>query len=172
MNAVKHVVWTNHNVDYDMWAQNLKTEDPDTYGDMTEEEMLNAIDAQIHDALLAERENLNIQLNRPILVIADIGRWNGRSSGYAEIKSGNIKDCLQTGCEYATFYVDGNGDLRCEAYHHDGTNHYLFRVYKDTATDTQIENLKWKIYCSSATRRNITSITSRLGVEIAKVYGW
>ena len=43
-----------------------------------------------------ERVNLDIHLNENILIIADIGRWNGRFSGYKEISSGNIKDCLYT----------------------------------------------------------------------------
>ena len=31
-----------------------------------------------------ERVNLNIQLDQPILVIADLGLWNGRRPGYQE----------------------------------------------------------------------------------------
>ena len=38
-----------------------------------------------------ERVNLNIQLDQPILVIADLGLWNGRRTGYQEISSGNIR---------------------------------------------------------------------------------
>ena len=41
-----------------------------------------------------ERVNLNVQLSQPIIVIGDIGRWNGRVSGYKMIDSGNIKDCF------------------------------------------------------------------------------
>ena len=37
-----------------------------------------------------ERENLDIQLSQPILVIGDLGMWNGRRMGYKEIASGNI----------------------------------------------------------------------------------
>lgn len=64
------------------------------------------------------------------------------------------------------------GDLRCDASHHDGTNHYLYRVYKDGVTETQIDNLKDKIYCGKATRADITRVTRRLGDDIAKVYGF
>lgn len=46
------------------------------------------------------------------------------------------------------------------------------RVYKDTATDSQIENLKAKIYDGKATRADITRVTRRLGDEIAAVYGF
>ena len=119
-----------------------------------------------------ERANLNIQLSQPILVVADIGRWNGRYFGYKEIKSGNIKDCLYSEMDYNTWYVDKNGDLRCDAVHHDGTNHYLYRVYKSGASEAQINRLKEKIYNGTAVRADITRVTKRLGDEIGKVYGW
>ena len=64
------------------------------------------------------------------------------------------------------------GDLRADAVHHDGTNHYLYRVFKDGVTDTQIENLQVKIYNGKATRADITRVTKRLGDEIAEVYGF
>ena len=84
----------------------------------------------------------------------------------------NIKDCLYSEMDMCEWYVDKYGDLRADAVHHDGTNHYLYRVYKDTATDSQIENLKSKIYDGKATRADITRVTRRLGDEIAAVYGF
>ena len=54
----------------------------------------------------------------------------------------------------------------------DGTNHYLYRAYKDGVSDTQIENLKEKLYRGTATRADNTRITRRLGDEIARVYGF
>ncbi|MGE4353904.1 MAG: hypothetical protein AB7D36_07465, partial [Oscillospiraceae bacterium] len=41
-----------------------------------------------------ERMNLNIQLPRSIIIIADLGLLNGRFSAYKMIGSGNIRDCL------------------------------------------------------------------------------
>ena len=70
------------------------------------------------------------------------------------------------------WYVDRLGDLRCDAIHHDGTNHYLYRVYKDGVRDSQIELLKEKLYRGTATRADITRVTRRLGDDIAKVYGF
>ena len=93
-----------------------------------------------------ERRNLDIQLSQPIIVIGDLGRWNGRVTGYKMIDSGNIRDCLYADTDYAEWYVDKYGDLRADAVHHDGTNHYLYRVFKDGVTDKQIENLQDKIY--------------------------
>lgn len=122
--------------------------------------------------LYDERVNLNIQLSQPIIVIGDLGRWNGRVSGYKMIDSGNIKDCLYSDTDYTEWYVDKYGDLRADAVHHDGTNHYLYRVFKDGVTDMQIENLQDKIYNGKATRADITRVTKRLGDDIAGVYGF
>ncbi len=103
------------------------------------------------------------------------GTWDFGTAavwGTKEIESGNISDCLYTerDIDNATWYVDKNGDFRCEAIHHDGTNHYLYRVYKDGVSETQIDNLKEKLYRGTATRTDIVRITRRLGDEIAKVH--
>ena len=143
-------------------------------GELTEDERM-ALMYEINNRYLDdERVNLNIQLDQPILVIADLGLWNGRRTGYQEISSGNIRDCLYSGrdIEYATWYVDKLGDLRCDAIHHDGTNHLLYRTYKPGARDSQIDLLKEKLYYGKAVRSDITRITRRLGDEIGKVYGW
>ena len=107
-----------------------------------------------------------------ILVIGDLGLWFGRRSGYKEIPSGNIRDCLFSDTDYTTWYVDKLGDLRCDAVHHDGTNHYLYRAFKPGVTEAQMDRLKDKIYNGTATRSDITRLTMRLGDEIGKVYGW
>jgi len=173
---VRHIVWSKKNLDIeDGWREsyaefleiNKLDKDPND-----ENAIYEYMVETNHEYLNDERMNLDIQLNQPILVIADLGRWNGRFDGYKEIISGNIKDCLYTEEDYAEWYVDKNGDLRADVYHHDGTNHYLYRVYKDGVSDTQIENLKDKIYEGKATRSDITRITKRIGDEIAKVYGW
>ena len=163
----RHIIWSN-DIDYDDWREDLEEQ----YPDLSEQERMELMVEQNNDYLDDERCNLNIQLSRPILLIADIGRWDGRYPGYAEIKSGNIRDCLYSEMDYSTWYVDRLGDLRCDAVHHDGTNHYLYRAYKDGVSDTQIENLKEKIYRGIATRADITRVTRRLGDEIAHVYGF
>lgn len=167
MTKQKYVIWTN-DVDYDDWRDDLEAE----YPDMTEQQRIKVMYGTNNDYLDDERSNLNIKLNRDILVIADLGLWNGRRSGYKELNSSNIRDCLYDDGDFVTWYVDKLGDLRCDSTHHDGTNHLLYRVYKDDASNEQIENLKWKLYCGKATRKDITRVTRRLGDEIAAVYGW
>ena len=168
MEKSDHIIWSSHDLDYEDWRDDLES----YYPYMPEQERIRIMYETNDSYLDDERCNLDIQLSRPILVIADLGRWNGRVMGYKEIPSGNIKDCLYDDCDYLTWYVDRYGDFRCTAIHHDGTNHYLYRTYKDGVSEEQIENLKWKIYYGKATRADITRITRRLGDEIGKVYGW
>ena len=168
MEKTDHLIWSNYDLDYDDWKDDLEAEHPD----LSERERIDLMYQINSDYLDDERVNLNITLSRPILVIADLGLWYGRRQGYKEIESGNIRDCLYDDNDFVTWFVDKNGDLRCDSIHHDGTNHYLYRTYKDGVSEEQIENLKWKLYHGQATRKDITRITRRLGDEIGKVYGW
>lgn len=164
----RFVIWSNYDLDYDDWKDDLL----DEYPELSERERMELMYEINGDYLDDERNNLDIQLSQPILVIADLGLWYGKRMGYKEIKSGNIRDCLYSDTDYSTWYVDQLGDLRCDAIHHDGTNHYLYRVYKDDVKETQINNLLAKNYEGRATRKDITRVTRRLGDEIAAVYGW
>lgn len=171
----RHIIWSDVSLDPDDWRDDYKDfleaneldDDPNN-----EDELYQWMVETNADYLNDERMNLNIQLSQPIIVIGDLGRWNGRVMGYKMIESGNIKDCLYSDTDFTEWYVDKYGDLRADAVHHDGTNHYLYRVFKDGVSDTQIENLKDKIYMGKATRADITRITKRLGDEIAAVYGF
>lgn len=168
MTDEKHIIWSNYHLDYADWKEDLEAE----YPDLSEEERISLMYEINGEYLDDERINLDIQLSQPILMVADLGLWYGRRTGYREIQSGNIRDCLYSEMDYATWYVDRRGDLRCDAVHHDGTNHYLYRVYKDDARESQIDLLKEKLYNGTATRADITRVTRRLGDEIAKVYGF
>ncbi len=171
----RHIIWSDVNLDIDDWREGYKEflEANELDADPNDENAIYEWMCETNGEYLNdERMNLDIQMPQEILVIADLGLWNGKPMGYKEISSGNIKDCLYSDTDYTEWYVDKYGDLRADAIHHDGTNHYLYRVYKDSATETQRENLKNKLYCGKATRADITRITKRLGDEIGKVYGW
>ena len=170
MTEQKHLIWSDYNLDYEDWRADLEAE----YPELSEDERMALMHEINSDYLDDERVNLNIQLDKPILIIADLGLWHGRRMGYKEIESGNIRDCLSSDrdTDYATWYVDKLGDLRCDAVHHDGTNHLLYRTYKEGVRESQIDLLKEKLYRGTATRADITRITRRLGDEIGKVYGW
>ena len=164
----EHVIWSNYNLDYEDWRADME----EFYPNLSEDERIERMYELNNEYLDDERINLNVELENEILVIGDLGLWNGRRSGYKEIASGNIRDCLYCDCDYAEWYIDRLGDFRCTCSHHDGTNHYLYRVYKSGVTEEQKDNLKSKLYDGTATRSDITRITRRLGDDIAKVYGF
>ena len=118
-----------------------------------------------------ERENLScVEDSGELIAIADVGRWNGRVSGYKKIKS--LPDVLYSSCDYERVYVDSNGDLRKDESHHDGSNSILYRYFKDNLTEEQKENFLSKIYNGECTQKDITRYTRKAGVGIAKVFGW
>lgn len=172
----KYVIWSNRDLDIDDWRY--------AYAEFLE---INHLDMDLDDEyrifeymyetngqyLDDERANLGgVQFEMPIIIIADLGLWNGRRIGYREIRSGKIADCLYSDNDYITWYVDEYGDFRCDSAHHDGTNHYLYRAYRDDVTYGQIEDFKEKIYNGTVDEKDILQVTRRVGDEIAKVYGW
>lgn len=70
------------------------------------------------------------------------------------------------------WYVDTQGDLRMDGYHHDGHNYYLYRKYRQGVSEEAKESFKEKILDHTLTKRDIERVTERLGDDIAKVYGF
>ena len=163
-----HTIWTNVNLDYEDWRGELEHYYPLLSEDERKEKMYEFNDDYLND----ERINLNHILDDPIIVIADLGLWNGRRVGYKEIASGNISDCLYSNTEYADWYVDDDGEFRCDAMHHDGTNHYVYRTYRSDAPEHLRERLKEKLYDGTATEEDIDRVTRKIGIDIANIYGF
>ena len=117
-----------------------------------------------------EEDMLKRESEGRLIAIADLGRWDGRFSGYKEIAS--LENVLYTSCDYERVYVDSNGDLRKDESHHDGSNSILYRYWKDGLTDEQKENFMSKIYNGECTQNDITRYTRKAGLGIANAYGW
>jgi hypothetical protein len=115
-----------------------------------------------------ERDNLNITTDGRILVIADLGLWNGRRQGY-KILSRKVSDILFDDSDYIEWYGDGH-NIKATAAHHDGTNYYEYRVIRE---DRNIQNLLDAIYNGEEiTRKKLNYYTKSLYRDVAKVYGW
>lgn len=83
---VKHVIWSNLNLNLDDWKEWLLEDHPNI--DPGDEDALYRLMVDTNDDYLDdERCNLSIQLSQPILVVADLGLWHGRRMGYKEIES-------------------------------------------------------------------------------------
>ena len=159
----KYIIWSSY-VDPDDWEDYM---DPN----LTDEQIWGAIYEENSNLLMDERINLDIQLDDEIVIIANLGLWNGNFGGYHIVHSGNIKDCLCSSYD-PTWFVDQNGDFRCDETHHDGTNHFLYRTWKSGLSDAKKENFLNKCLDGKVTRRDITNMTMRIGDKIANVYGW
>lgn len=86
MTEQRHLIWSNYDLDYEDWRDDLEEDHPE----LTEDERM-ALMYEINNRYLDdERVNLNIQLDQPILVIADLGLWNAayRLSGTPAAISG------------------------------------------------------------------------------------
>jgi len=164
----RHIIWSNLHMDFGSWKDDLIQEYPTYSEDALYEKMVDINNEYLND----ERMNLDIQLSRPIIVIADLGLWDGNRSAYKDINSGNIKDCLYSSTDMTEWYVDKNGDFRADAVHHDGTNSYLYRVFKENVSDEMRENFKGKILRGSLTEEDINKYTDKIGDKIAQVYGF
>lgn len=117
-----------------------------------------------------ERMNLNKVLDGRILVIADLGRWNGRFQGYKLIGR-NLQDILSaTGDDEVHVYSDGK-NIRAEGYDHDCHSYYLFREIRDDIDN--IDPLLIDIYNGETiSNRHLGRYTRSLAPYVASIYGW
>lgn len=172
---MKRILWSNFDFDTDGWKESFEDYIQANELDINPNDE-NALYDYIQETnwmyLDDLKSELNIKLKNPIIMIANLGLWNGRHSGYKLINSGNIKDCFYSSCDYAEWSVDGYGNLVSEQSHHDGTNYLVYRVFKDGLSEKQIDNFLEKIYHNAFSRRDISRYTRKIGPEIGKVFGW
>jgi len=168
---VKRIIWSNYDINSDDWRDSYKEiaeingwdEDTDNENNLWEY-IYETLDQYLDD----ERMNLNKQTDGRILVIADLGLWNGRRPGY-KILPGNVASILSDDADYVEWYGDGY-NIKATAAHHDGTNFYEYRVIRE---DRNIENLLEAILNGEEiTRKKLNYYTKSLYSYVAKVYGW
>ena len=68
-NIERHIIWSNMNLDFEDWDDDLRSENPN----MSDSELYDLMYETNNDYLDDERTNLNVQLSQPIIVIADLG---------------------------------------------------------------------------------------------------
>ena len=118
-----------------------------------------------------ERNNLDVQLMHPILVLVDLGMWNGRKHGITMVQSGNIKDILESmvnGMSEQCWYCDGK-DICCRETHHDGVNYYTYREIRRPKTIYRLVDC----YLSRefVPRSTINYYTRSIAADVGRVYG-
>jgi hypothetical protein len=171
----KRIIWSNIDLNVEDWKEGYKQwlelneiddRDPEDEDDVYEW-AVETNDEYLDD----ERENLNKLVDGRILVIGDIGRWNGRVDGY-KILSNNINEIFNInsrGFAFAEFYGDGH-NVRATEHHHDGANYYLYRIIRE---DRNVDKLLDAIYNGEEiTSSKLNYYTKSLYKDVAKIYGW
>lgn len=161
------VIWNNN--DYDEWEKSMLIDYPDEASREEEGIEINyeRYQEDCDQFLDDERANLNVDVDGVIVCFAVLGLWDGEHNG-AGIMGSNVRDILHSECDYIDWYCD-RYNVRCDASHHDGTNHYLYRVAKDWE---QAERLKHAIAYEGMTEEAFRRATRSLRPYVAKVYGW
>ncbi len=162
----KNVIWQN--LDFEIDETELAAEDSMSAQDL--------YDLAAEEAA-QEMEDLRIMADMPlegdIIVIVDVGRWNGRHAA-AVVIPGNLKNCfnpmfLDSG--FGEYWIDPNGNLCSSEVHHDNTNFYVYRGIKPGVTPAQIDRLKEKIISQTVTMRDLGRLTYKLGPKMKEVLG-
>lgn len=94
-----------------------------------------------------------------ILVIAYLGLWDGKHTGYKLLtghKINSIFDVIQG--DYFEMYIDENGEIMARDSHHDGTNHYIFREVRE---NVDITNLLDNLLNDRLTSRQLGACTTK-----------
>ena len=161
----KHIIWSNINLKIEDWKDFLEKYHPDINDKY---EQMNLIREMNSEYLWDERANLNKKIDGRILVLGDIGRWDGRVNGY-KILDDNISSILETDCDYCEWYSDGY-NIKFKGIHHDGVNYAKYRVIRE---DRNIHNLLDDIYNGKEiSRKKLNYYTRSLHPYVAEVYGW
>ena len=124
---------------------------------------------EINDERLYDiRRMTKISLDRPIIVIADLGLWNGQKKGYRVLEKGNISECFRQAMhDRQKYYLDSH-NLRALDAHHDGTNYMTFRVMRVGRSQQAFLD---KIYSGEVTKADISRYTESLKRYIVRALG-
>lgn len=100
-----------------------------------------------------------------VICIADLGLWNGRYQAYRVYDAPTLDELFTSGqdIEEAEWYIDEHNDLCCNAYHHDGENHLLYRQMHPGIDDKARETFYSKILSNKLTRNDIDHYTLPIG---------
>lgn len=101
-----------------------------------------------------------------ILVIGELGLWNGRTRGYKIVPA---EEAFSWSDGDLVVYSDGK-DIRGINYHHDGTNYYLYREIRWGVDIEKLENAILR--GEKISRQRLSYYTKSLHDLYAKEYGW
>lgn len=110
------------------------------------------------------REALNVSTEGEIVVLADMGLWDGRRNGY-KLAGYELDNQFYSDTDYIEWSIDR--DFEAVAIHHDGRNYYRYREVKPNLSDLQLENFMEALH-NGLTDSQITYYTRSLVPTIKK----
>lgn len=166
----KHYIWQNTDLKIDDWRDgyiefcefnNITPGGDNDLYDWMMDTNFNYLDDEYY--------NLNSTIVEQILVIGDIGRWNGRVTGYKILKTRNLNEILNLTDDQFEIYGDGK-NICATGSHHDGINYYLYRAIRP---GRDIEKLLDAIYNGETiTAAKLNYYTRSIYPDVATIYGW
>jgi hypothetical protein len=179
---LKNLIWQNYDLTesenyikdnvgdffYDMEVDEM------IIGQPTEDEIREKAEEENDFDFECEMENLKIPINGDMIIIADLGLWDGRKSGYKIVHNAKVKDIFAHGIyDYAEFGSNGK-DIVCKTSHHDGDNHYTYRkIRQRNGKSIAVTELTDKLYNQEeVTEEDIKKYTSSILPYVKSVYGW
>lgn len=167
----KRIIWSNMNINPEDWKESYKeAAELNEWDEDTEDEnnLWNYINEELASQLEDEKTNLDFPLEERIIVIADLGLWDGRRKGYRILKE-NVNSIFDVSEDYNEYYSDGY-NIKATCSHHDGCNYIEFRVIRE---DRNIENLLNAILNGKeVSRKKLNYYTRSLHKYVANIYGW
>lgn len=152
------LIWSNDICDYEEqdFIDSIREYHEDPEYNPTEIELSEEFNDYLDAKYEALEYDLDIELPNCILQIADLGLWYGRKKCYG-IRGCRLKEVLNAfKYDYCKLYCD-QYNLKGRDIHHDGTNHYTFRVLrKDIDPDKFMDRLKYGGGYSESTMKKYT----------------
>lgn len=160
---MKHIIWTN-DLDYNDWKEDLEEE----YPEKSEAERIEIMYEINSEFFYEEKDNLEEELGRPVVMLGSLGLWNGRRTGCKFTGGTNLNDIFYGSVgDIVTIFVE-NGEVMCKDIHHDGTNYYTYRVLKPGISEFEFEEYAYETSAEEAFEK----YAEPLGNKVAKIYGW
>lgn len=166
MNRQEYILWSDTIINKDCWEQYVRHECPH----LEEAALANMIYELNHDLLDQLRNQLNIQLNKPILMICHDKPTS--PFAYQFLSSGNIRDCLMGETQNTTWYVDANGDFHRRYQDGNKQKDWTYRAFRDGVSEEQIIDMKTKLLEGTFDWADLYRLTRRLGPFISSVLNY
>ena len=79
----EYVIWSNEYLDWANWQEAFEED----YSDASEDKKYELMSELNSEYLDDERMNMDVRVGTPIIIIADIGKWDGRIPATVKLKA-------------------------------------------------------------------------------------